>query len=248
MRAHALGLITILAVALPQQAARAQAEPADVSDFHARVARFMATAVGTALPPGDTLLTWSPNPTLFHIVGGHVDSVRSALLRADRMLGLAQSRWASGVLTDFETRWTRGDSTLVALQGHREATGLRITGTRDTTLGLPALPWAVADYGMEEHLVPVLHSLAPAPTSRSIAVLRPYLLKWDTVSVTLEHRAGALIAVIAAGKARETLVVPADMRLLWAKRSDVVSELRPLEGTARYSEFVRLREALGSLP
>lgn len=241
----AASLVAVLATLFPTVTA-AQTPGAEL---HARVTQAMAElAAGRMLPRGDTLLSWSPQPSLFHIIGGNADSLRSALLRWDQLLGVTESRWAGGAPLHFETRWTRGDSTLVAIAGRREGSALRITGSRDTLIPLPELPWAVADYGMDEHLVPLIGTFTAAGGPRTIAVLRPYLMKWDTVLVTVEQRAGVRVATTVGGKARQTLVIPADRRLIWAKRSDLVSELRPLEGSARHAEYLGLRAELGSLP
>ena len=249
MRFAVLVTVSLTALALHAPVAHAQREPADNPDFHASVAQVMTElAAGRALPGGDTLLSWSPKPSLFHIIGGTADSLRSALLRWDQLLGVTESRWASGALLHFETHWTRGDSTLVSLSGDREGPVLRIAGSRDTVIALPQLPWAVADYGMDEHLVPLIATFAAAPEPRTIAVLRPYLMKWDTVIVTVGFRAGVRLATTVSGKTRQTLVIPTDRRLIWAKRSDAVSELRPLEGSLRHAEFLGLRAELGSLP
>ena len=237
------------AVALQAPCAHAQGELADDPELHARVAQVITElAAGRTLPRGDTLLSWSPKPSLFHIIGGNGDSLRSALLRWDELLGVTESRWAGGAPLHFETRWTRGDSVLVALSGHREGSVLRITGSRDTIVALPELPWAVADYGMDEHLGPLIATFTPAREPRTVAVLRPYLMKWDTVAVTVDFKAGVRVATTVSGTARQTLVIPADRRLIWARRSDAVSELRPLEGSARHAEFLGLRAELGSLP
>ena len=241
-----VGLATF---ALHAPAAHAQSEPANDPAFHARVAQVITElAAGRALPRGDTLLSWSPKLSLFHVIGGSADSLRSALLRWDELLGITETRWAGGAPVYFETHWTRGDSTLVALSGHREGAVLRITGSRDTMIVLPELPWAVADYGMDEQLVPLIATFTPAREPRPMAVLRPYLMKWDTVVVTVDLRVGVRVATTVSGKTRQTLVIPADRRLIWARRSDAVSELRPLEGSARHAEFVGLRAELGTLP
>lgn len=63
------------------------------------------------LTPGDTLLTWNPDPGgLIHTVAVDSASVRSSLLRADGMIGTADVPWAKGRPTRFDVQWTTRDS------------------------------------------------------------------------------------------------------------------------------------------
>ncbi|HEU0014643.1 MAG TPA: hypothetical protein VFQ45_13240 [Longimicrobium sp.] len=231
-------VFALLAASVP---ARAQAPQPSPEQWHDRIVAVMARAAGArALPAGDTTVTWSPNPVLYHVAGVTADSVSSGFLRADGMQGAATTRWTGGVLAAFRSRWFEGDSV-------REAAGevadgmLRITGARDTALAIPSLPWAVADHGMEEHLAPLIAAL-PTESVRRIAILRPHAMKWDTLDVTVRRRGESLVATTRGpGGARAVLLIDAQRRLLWMRRYDEEIERQPLPGTPLYEHFRRMR-------
>ena len=228
----------LLAASVPAYAQAPQPSPAE---WHDRIAAVMERASGAhPLPPGDTTVTWAPNPILYHVVRTAPDSVVSGFLRADGMQGTTATGWAGGTVAGFRTRWVAGDS-VREIVGEVADSVLRITGTADTTLTLPALPWAVADHAMDEHLVPLIAAL-PTESVRRVAVLRPYLLKWDTVDVTVRRRGEALVATVRhADGERAVLLIDAQRRLLWMRRYGQESERQPLPGTPLYEHFRRMR-------
>jgi len=204
------------------------------------------------LTAGDTFLTWNPDPGgLIHTV--MIDSARasSSLLRGDGMIGTAEARWSGKQISDFETRWTTRDSisgrSVVQRQSHGEKRGdsLFVTGTAPGVFAVPAGFWAVADFGMEEQLIPLIRAVSVNAGRQSISVFRPWHNRWDTVSVavrdTIDVRTAELIGV---NKFHETMVFTVRGNLLCIFRYDQISERRPLEGTVRYREYVARRDLL----
>lgn len=216
--------------------------------FHSRVVDFIATRSPGVLPTGDTLVSWNgDHPVLFHTGARDSLGVRAGLLRADRMLGSADVRWARGTPESFVVRWLTPRSISIdslVIRGSVDARGLHISRShsRDTVLAVPARSWAVADYGMEELLLPVFEAIT-GNTVTSIAVFRPYGQKWDTLRVSAGP-AGNGWRVIRWSEKDGTnwTAVLEGSHLLWVRRSDHPdNETVALEGTAIRAILDRIR-------
>jgi hypothetical protein len=199
------------------------------------------------LSGNDTLVTWAPDPVLFHTATYASGVLRAGLLRGDRMVGTAEVRWDANSPRAFEAVWTSPDSPSKTVRGTRAGAEIRISGSRDTTLAVPGLPWAVADYGMESLLTPLLGAHPATRGTWRAVILRPYGLKWDTLEVQTERTAAALVVRTgAAGSPREVYVV-SGRRLLWLRQPATKAERRPLEGSSSFDEYTRLRTAVGDV-
>jgi hypothetical protein len=230
--------------------------PVEVRQFHDQAVSAIARTAGRPLTPGDTFLTWNPGPGgLIHTVRIVPSGVSSSLLRGDGMIGTAEVRWQGGNPSGFEVRWTRQDAggkgidSATTVIGERQGAAIRVrAGGISRTLPLPSGPWAVADYGMEEQLIPAVLALPARATGVRITVLRPYHVRWDTVVVSVRDTAGLRLAeLMGTDKAHELMVLGPDGALLWMNRFDQAGERRPLEGTSRYAAFVTRRSLLASL-
>lgn len=230
--------------------------PVELRQFHDQAVSAIAQMAGRPLTPGDTFLTWNPSPGgLVHTVRVTPTGVSSTLLRGDGMIGTAETQWRAGAVAGFEVRWTRQDAGGKGIDSATTVSGVRQAGTlRVRTAGgvrsfaVPAGPWAVADYGMEEQLIPAVRALPARAASARLAVLRPYHVRWDTVVVSVRDTAGLRLAeVMGSDKAHELMVIAPDGSLLWIFRFDQAGERRPLEGSARYSEFMARRGLLTNL-
>src|SRR5262249_45343525 len=174
-----------LLLTLGMQARGQQLSPADI---HNRVLEFIAARSPQVLPVGDTLVSWNAGrPVLFHTGSRDSGGVRAGMLRADRMYGSADVRWTADAPRSFVVQWlTPGSAGVDSLivRGVVEPTGLRISRlhARDTVLAVPTGLWAIADYGMEELLLPAFDRASNAPAA--LAVFRPYGLKWDTLQIS----------------------------------------------------------------
>jgi hypothetical protein len=236
-------------MALISGQASAQTDVASNEAFRARVAGYMKDIAVRPLPPGDTLLTWhAGGPVLFHTALRDRGGVKAGMLRNDRMIGLADVRWSEGAPRSFHATWftVKADGVdSTDIQGLRRDSVVQITrpGQADTTLALPSIPWAVADYGMEELLLPAFDSIGTRLPYR-LAVLRPYGLKWDTLRVTERTKVsgrGWDVVTYTETDEQWRLAITDDQHFLWLRRSKHPDdEKHPLEGTALGGRFARL--------
>jgi hypothetical protein len=235
----ALGLI----ISGPLVGQAAQLDPSKQDAFHQHVANLLA-GVRPPAPAGDTAVSWTERgPILYFTARIAGDTVWSSMAREDGLVGSAKGTWSGSDLSSFHVVWAKGDSVVADLSGHVEGSRLILHGSRDTSLAVPTLRWAVADYGLEDQLVPLWQQIGGA--EEHILVLRPYPFKWDTVTVSAQ-RSGSYFIVSArhGAKVRETYLL--DPRgLLLLRRSDVVMERRPLEGTLRHQQYRRAIQDTG---
>lgn len=251
MKRFSLVLIVVL---LSSKVAVAQSR-AELTTFHDRAVAAIRELSTRPLTPGDTFFTWySGRPGgLIHTVARTDTTMASSLLRGDGMIGTAEARWRDGHLTSFNVKWTTQDSTThaqeVALVAHGIVVGdsLRITGTHPATLPLPQDRWVVADFGMEEQLIPVELAL-PARRTVLVHVYRPWHSRWDSVKVTMRDTASLHVAELVGSDGYHSIMVLDSVgALLMIGRFDEQSERHPLETTSRYEEYVRYRSFLADL-
>jgi len=240
-------IVVVLAIGV-STSARGQA----ATELHAHVGEFIATKALQTMPTGDTLLSWNGDRlVLFHTARRDSGGVRAGMLRADRMLGVADVRWARQSPTSFLVQWrtpkaTGVDSLIVRGTVRADSIVVARNGRSDTTIATPRTRWAVADYGMEALLLPLFDgadAAAPAP----VLVLRPYALKWDTLQVSVDKpQSSWRVARWSTGSGeRWTATVADGAHLLWVRRSaHPDDETLPLEGSALRERFDRIRPEL----
>jgi len=256
MRPSRIGhLVVVMAtLMLPSVAQAQQTGGLDPETFRQRVAAFLASEAPRPLPPGDTLLTWHDGgPVLFHTASRDSGGVQAGMLRADRMVGTADVRWQAGQPTRFTVRWFTptptggGDSVVVTGLVLGGALHIQRAGAPDTALAVPVMPWAGADYGMEELLLPLFDG-PPWAEPRPVAILRPYGLRWDTVAVTTAAPAPTWMVARWTDEKGERWSAAMDRgghRLLWVRRSRYpTDEKLPLARTPLGAEYERLRSVL----
>ena len=78
--------------------------------------------------------------------------------------------------------------------GHTPSTIAAITFV--ALLALPADAWAIADYAMDEHLVPVLMGLPMDGAAHPIHVYRPTPGRWDHGTALVSPREGVRLVVL----------------------------------------------------
>ena len=164
------------------------------------------------------------------------------------MLGIARSVWGDAGPLRFSSRWFVKDSADRELDGEIRGDSIRIQGAKDTVFVRPKGIWAVADFGMDEQLIPVLRKLKPGRKLQLMSVLRPYHARWDSLQVSVQDLGALRVASVWSGqKEHELIVFDRRAALLWQRRTDVATERRPLEGTERYREYERALPALQEL-
>jgi hypothetical protein len=213
--------------------------------LHDAIAESMARVGGAALPSGDTLVSWTTAPILYHTVAASPVRIRSGMLRNDGMLGIEETHWTDGALTKFTSTWKVPDSVAVTIHGQVADRALHLTSPRNVSFAIPKIPWGVADYGMEEHLVPMFNALPDVGGTQEIAVFRPYILKWDTVTVTVNVTSGFRVVQTFDKADRTMFVVSPSGTLLWCQHLDHPWQRRPLEQTPLYQDFVQARALVG---
>ena len=213
------------------------------NDAHDRAVGIMRQLANRDMAGTDTFATWAPDLKLFHTASYAADSSSAGLLRADGMVGTAVVRQGAEGPTAFDVVWTTPGAAPNAVRGTRAGNQIRITGSRDTTFAVPQLPWAVVDHGMESLLAPLMQADS-ARAARRLVLFRPYALRWDTLDVTVERVSGVVIARAGTGRERFELVF-SPRRLLWMRYPEMNTERRPLEGTAAFADYERVRAALG---
>lgn len=229
--------------------------PTQTRAFHDRAVSIIREMSNRPLTPGDTFLTWAPEPgRLIHTVAVDARGTRSSLLRGDGMIGTAIVQWSRGHPSTFDVQWTTRDSSTgkakpdVVSRGVFVRDSLRITGSKPDVVAIPSGLWAVADYGMEEALIPVIRSLAATGHSQIVSVFRPWHGRWDTVSVAVHDTAGLRVVELQGiDKLHELEVLTTGDALLWIVRFDQPEERRPLEDTRRYSEYLERLPLLAAI-
>jgi len=232
-------------VALPP----APVEPAPPNEatpevLHARGVAILQLFSGGSVPAGDIFVTWTPKPDLYTTVSRTDSAVASRLIRSDGLVGIAEATWQAGRQRAVRIRWTKGPATLMELDVRFEAGVIHLAGARDTALQAPSLPWAVADSGMEDQLLPLIRASDAEAHEVRMAVYRPYQSKWDTVSVVCRRTQGATLVTETAPDGEHFFwTITADGALVRLTRDrNPGFERRPLELTQRMAEYARLRQ------
>ena len=153
-----------------------------------------ALAAQAPLPQGDTSLTMvGGSVTLTHTVARLREAVESGVSRPDGLQGSARSEFDGDLPRRYAVRWSRADTT-VALQVDRRGNRLQVSGARTALVSIPRnTRWAVADLGMEEHLIPTLRTLPAGTRALPVAVFRPYSDRWDRMQVSVFGVVGATL-------------------------------------------------------
>ena len=244
--AHRRPLLRVSAILALTWPLRAEAQRSQLSpqELHDRIVAVLMRNTPRPVPAGDTFVTWSPSPNLYTTVSRSPNEVSSSLIRVDTLVGTEDSRWQGTVQTAAEVRWTKADSSVLVLHVSTDGVNIHFTGAANKTMPYPGLPWVVADYGMDDQMLPLYESLHE--TTR-VAIYRPFPAKWDTVSVSVMRTSTALLVseVDPDGEVFHWIVSPAGqlVRITRSKYPDF--ERRPLEQTSAMAVYVRLRSAGG---
>jgi hypothetical protein len=256
----------------PAAVAPAQ-EQLDPEVIHARGTAILACYGCRPIPAGDTFVTWTPKPDYYTTVSRTDSTVASSLVSTYGVIGTAEAVWQGGLQREVNIRWTRSSATLMEVSVRFEAGVIHLAGMRDTALqtpsppwaaaghGLerqllplagvldaavraPSLPWAVADYGMEDQLLPLIETACVGTGRRRLAIYRPSLSKWDTITIVCRRTQGATLATVTEPDGEHVLwtITPdgALVRLTRDRHPNV--ERRPLEMSRRMADYVSLRQ------
>ena len=226
--------------------AEALAQGGGVS-VHDRIAEYFRMVPAGVLPSGDTLVTWrADGPILYHTAQRSGPRVSAGMFRNDALIGAAEVTWSSTAPTSFGVRWL-GSSPL-QLQGRVEGADIVISGSRTSRTPVPAMPWAIAEFGLDDLLLPLLDRLTKEP--QRVAVFRPFAGKWDTLTAAASAREGFSVLTVTDAKGKQTWCATDARRqsCLWIQESTSAVERRPLEGTDAFRAYSMMRTALIKLP
>jgi hypothetical protein len=167
------------------------------------------------------------------------------MVRVDSTLGTASTVWRSGRPVSAQVLWTKGPAVLRRVDFIAVGDSVHLTGDSARTWSVPTLPWAIADYGMEDQVLPLLKALDLSAAPVTIAVYRPFAAQWDTLSVARSAVDDAeLFELRSSTGKRDWWLVSARGVLLQLRREGQDFERRPLEATALFPEYLRLRALL----
>ncbi|HVO35992.1 MAG TPA: hypothetical protein VMT21_10525 [Gemmatimonadales bacterium] len=196
------------------------------------------------IPAGDTFVTWTPKPALYTTVSRTDSTVASSLVSTDGLVGTAEAIWQGGRQREVSIHWTKGSATLMELNARFEAGVIHLEGVRDTALQAPSLPWAVADYGMEDQLLPLIQAAGVNSRRLRLALYRPRPSRWDTITIACRRTQGATLVTETEPDGEHFFwTITADGALVRLTRDRTPGfERRPLDLTRRVMDYVRLRE------
>ena len=210
----------------------------------------IAHVVGRPLPKGDTSLTLSKGILFLHTVRRSGDTIEAGFGRNGGLVGTARTVFRDHSPAAYTATWTdgfaapqtetvekRGDSLVVSHHGLH------------TVIAIPRAAWGIADYAMQELLVPVLLSVPVDGSSHPFAIYRPYAAHWDSGTVVMRSLSGARVAVVQMTneKKPQALLINSDGDYLYGENSDPVDAQRvPPLNSARRAELQSLLDQLHS--
>ncbi|HEX2205019.1 MAG TPA: hypothetical protein VHG91_17040 [Longimicrobium sp.] len=258
MKRPVAAALLLLAAALPARADGALLRPEPASSFRPPAAgaadtvpaggaapwtleagpEALARALPRELPAGDTSTTGTGRAVrLLHTVARGPDAIESGLASPDGAVATARSEWALGSIVRYTVLWSDTGAPVehVVEREGRQGRALRVRAAgRDTVVETPDQPWAVADVGMEEHLVPILRAPLLGGLQFPFAIFRPRTRSWDFYQATVRNAAGARLVSLADSAGVVThLLVSDEGDLLVAGRPGGAEERLPLPGSRR---------------
>ena len=165
------------------------------------------------LPGADTSVTINlanGSPVLLHTTERTSGRISSSLVRNDGTVGVANVAARDGAITEYHATWADSGRALWTHDIAVRPGGLvmKQPGRPDTLFTPPAgSRWAVADYAMEEFLVPVLLAIPRDSVARPFAILRPYARRWDSGTVVAQTRGPVVLITLRVGSADAAAVV-----------------------------------------
>ena len=187
----------------------------------------LAAQTGRSLPQGDTSVTIAGEKVVFtHTVARTREAVESGMSRDDGLLGTARSEFDADLPRRYTVLWTRADTT-ISLEVQRRGGKLQVSGTRNAMVPIPRnTRWAIADLGMDEHLIPALRTLPEGTRGLPVAVFRPYSDRWDRLLVSVFGLVGAtLIQVQTESGDHERYLVTETGDLLYSEEQPAGAEV-----------------------
>ena len=201
------------------------------------------------LPGTDSAVTLNTGPVLLHTVLRHPQEVEAGMARNDGMIGTAHARFAEGVVQSYEALWT--DTAAVPREIRLVVTGdtlrIREVGHPDSNVAIPQDWWGVADYAMNEFLVPTFLGHPADGVAVPFAVYRPYARHWDVGTASVRPLGENFLASYRLGSDTlpTYLLITKDGDLLMAENSGPTGAQRvPTEGSPRRAQLDAILKTL----
>jgi len=146
----------------------------------------LAAIVSRDLPRGDSSMTSAEGPILLHSVRRSADTIETGFARNDGLVGTARAQFTRGVPRSYVAQWTRGIADAARRRVVRKDSSLIYSGTgADTAFAIPTGYWGIADYSMQELLVPTILAIPADGASRPFEIFRPYARHWDSGTIVV---------------------------------------------------------------
>lgn len=211
------------------------------------------TLVARPLPPGDTSITVQTGDRegviFLHTVQRTPDGLASGFIRNDGMVGTTVATFRDGRPTRYEALWTDSSLTARRIMIERRSDSLVVRDSVTTRAAIPRANWAIADYGMSEHLVPLFRTLRP-DTTHALAIYRPYPGHWDTLTAVATRLDDGFLVVTKEGANDSSLavyIIVDDGDLLFAENAGPRgAQFLPRPGSLRRARLDRILEELQS--
>jgi hypothetical protein len=176
-----------------------------------------------ALPGRDSSVTMSAQTVLFlHTVRRDGDEIDAGLARPDGWVRTATEHFQGGRPLSYDAVWS-DTSVRCCTTRHIERRGDSLyvrRETKDTTVAVPQVTWAVCDAMTQEFLVPVLLTLPRDNAPHPVAIYRPYDGKWTVWQAAVRETEGVYVIRMSVGAQdpEELLVVTKSGDLLFAEQ------------------------------
>lgn len=218
-------------------------------DAWGRIGPDRAQVLARPLPGRDTSWTVTSAPVMLHTVNTTGQAIESGLARNDGSVGTALVESAGAHPVQYQALWTApGSADTSALVAVRNDT-LFLTGTRSGAWPTPSSPWAIAESGMEEQLVPALRTLADSQTV-ALPIFRPRAAEWDTLTASARYLpGGARLFLLSHGEHDSRIAILTDSTgalLTVEKATDPPSRRLPPVGSSRRAQLDQLLRSLGA--
>jgi hypothetical protein len=220
-----------------------RAQTLSAKEIHDRIGAAIARS-GYSHSAADTFVSWSPLPILFHLVTRKGATIETAMIRADGLVGESSVAYHDGAPDSATVKWSGGGRSPRIIRLHLRNDSLVVDDTTSSVSVIPGHNWLIADYGMDDLLLPAFNALR-LNRPVELQVYRPYMGKWDRVIAQRRgDAAGEWIELNAGDGDLWTLVQASDGSILQITRTKYPDfERRPLEESSRVAAYMSSRRA-----
>jgi hypothetical protein len=194
----------------------------------------------------DTTYSYNQGTIFLHVVDREHTTIGTAMARNDGLVGTAHASFTSGRVSSYDAVWTDTAVTprRIAISVVGDSLKIHQTGSADTTVVIPEQWWGIADYAMNELLIPVFLAHA-VDTTAGFAIYRPYAGHWDTGRANIRRYGDNFVVSYRLGgdTLQTVLLITPDGELLMAENSGPRGARRlPPPGSAQSARLEAILE------